>query len=291
MPHIETPQEDFKRQDSIKKISPRVEPTNLSSSNRERKRKRKRSAGPICPPHCVDLTHLTCSSTDRKRQCFKNSTSPPLVALTGLSSSSNTERKRSHPLPTEGISNASIPAPQPCPHPSPSLPIPLQLASPTSRSCCWIAVLGQCSATGLQLPPSAETLEGKQHELPMEVALLHIVGRGSPAPKGIVHLLDWYRLPEEVLLVVEHAFDLFDYLLNRGVPLEEDQAKAPPSTLLDIYIEWFTENELHGEPSTMWQLGLIMYEMLHYDRPFHSPGEIVEKRLILQKELSIRTQA
>ncbi|KAJ8364704.1 hypothetical protein SKAU_G00135350 [Synaphobranchus kaupii] len=48
-----------------------------------------------------------------------------------------------------------------------------------------------------------KTLEGRQQEIPLEVALLHIVGSRNPAPKGIVRLLDWFKLPKEVLLVLE----------------------------------------------------------------------------------------
>lgn len=71
------------------------------------------------------------------------------------------------------------------------------------------------------------------------MALLLIVGSGSPAPKGIVRLLDWCNLPHEVLLVLERPVpceDLFDYVANRSVRLEEEEAKVTTAQTVHLSI-------------------------------------------------------
>ncbi|KAG9350182.1 hypothetical protein JZ751_026535, partial [Albula glossodonta] len=330
---------------------------NFSSASKCRKRKP--VAESVYPPQHVDCTSVSPSGLGNKRQCLGNSEGPSVVDLTGLSSSS--ERKRRVPLPYEVISISSTSSRST----SSSFHQQEQLKG-HSAGADGHTILDQRKAfeekyfeeqrlgeggfgtvwAGYTKEGLQPTLDGELQQLPLEVALLKLVGKGNPPPMGIAHLLDWFKLPEEVLLVLERPVpseDLFDYLAKRS-PLEEKDAKVIMKQLLEaaqvihnrgvvhrdlkpenvliqpdlmqvhlidfgcgailqerpftnfcgtsIYTapEWFTERKLHGEPSTVWQLGLILYDMLHFERAFNSSKEVIQKKLMLRNKLSAGLQ-
>ena len=79
-------------------------------------------------------------------------------------------------------------------------------------------------------------MNGEQRELPLEVVLLAMAGEAKAAPGETqpfaVALLDWYELPEELMIVMERpvpSMDLMDYIQARGGSLQEQEAKVRDS--------------------------------------------------------------
>ncbi|XP_036388691.1 serine/threonine-protein kinase pim-2-like [Megalops cyprinoides] len=348
-----------------KRSPPCVDLPGPSSARADRKRKNSKESS--CTS-VIDLTGLSSSSAGGKRRVLSKSKSPPSVV--DLTNCSSADTEANHPATSEDSSSYSFPtAPI-----SITSPEPISISSSSSGSFSRIQeLLMQCSTetsfssgptvscqrtafqekyveehclgsggfgsvwAGYQREGLLPTLDEKVQILPQEVAFLKIVGGGNPGPSGIVRLLDWYKLPEEVLLVLERpvpAKDLMKYLLDRGMRLEEAEAKVimrqlvmaieeihrrgvvhrdlkpeniliqsgsghPRLHLIDfgcsstvrerpftnfrgtsLYTapEWFVKNKMHAESSTVWQLGVIMYQMLCFAQPFSSPMDIVYKK-------------
>ncbi|XP_061086409.1 serine/threonine-protein kinase pim-1-like [Conger conger] len=305
----------------------------------------------------IDLTNVSSSSSEKKRKCLKN---PSIVDLTGLSSCGS-EWKKSQYLSFGKISVSPSSSGQSstssllqdllsdCPSGA-SSGIDYKVFEAKYREEHLLGYGGFGSVwAGYRKGDLLPTLGGRQQEVPLEVAILNIVGSGNPAPKGIVCLLDWCNLPTEVLLVLERpqpCEDLFDYISKGRVHLEEEEAKVimrqlleavqlihnrgvvhrdlkPENVLIEsgsgylhahlidfgcanlmeqspfthfrgtaLYTapEWFTENKLDGVSSTVWQLGMILYEMLHLERPFSNIKQIIENPLMLRHGLSAECQ-
>lgn len=72
-------------------------------------------------------------------------------------------------------------------------------------------------------------LNGRRCNVPLEVALMAKVNARAKGPSGVVSLLDWYDLPEELILVLERpvpCLDLIDYLRSCTRSVQEQKAKV-----------------------------------------------------------------
>ncbi|KAG7465687.1 hypothetical protein MATL_G00156140 [Megalops atlanticus] len=50
--------------------------------------------------------------------------------------------------------------------------------------------------------------------------------------------------------------------------------------------EWYQKHEFYAEPSTVWQLGVVLHQMVTGERPFNGEEEIVHKKLDLWRFVS-----
>lgn len=77
--------------------------------------------------------------------------------------------------------------------------------------------------------PCPKLLNGRRCSVPLEVALMAKVNATAKGPSGVVSLLDWYDLPEELILVLERpvpCLDLIDYLHSCTSSVQEHKAKV-----------------------------------------------------------------
>lgn len=69
-------------------------------------------------------------------------------------------------------------------------------------------------------------------KMPSEVAILLLLEadrNGSEASSAPITLLDWYELEQEIILVMERpvsSIDLFQYVINSGSSISEQEAKV-----------------------------------------------------------------
>ncbi|XP_076012172.1 serine/threonine-protein kinase pim-2-like [Genypterus blacodes] len=188
--------------------------------------------------------------------------------------------------------------------------------------------------------------DGMEYNLPLEVALLSMVGPGCDpiGSSAAVALIDCFELEQELILIMERpvpCVDLHDYIVSsRSKSLQEDEAKVLMKQLLDAFIEihhkgvfhrdikpenilvhtgsdgprirvidfgcgtllepgstdlagtpdylppeYFLYQDYEAGPVTVWQLGVVLYEMLHGAFPFGNNTEIVYKRPKISKRL------
>ncbi|XP_036000490.1 serine/threonine-protein kinase pim-3-like [Fundulus heteroclitus] len=117
--------------------------------------------------------------------------------------------------------------------------------------------------------------------VPLEVVLMQRSG-GGPESVGkfaAVTLLDWYCVDQKLVLVMERpqtSLDLAAYVHLRGGRLQEDEARVLMNQLVDASMEmhskgtlpyappeWFRYEKYKPVPTTVWQLGVMLYCMLH----------------------------
>ncbi|XP_034025422.1 serine/threonine-protein kinase pim-2-like [Thalassophryne amazonica] len=146
---------------------------------------------------------------------------------------------------------------------------------------------------------------GQRENLPLEVFLIQKAAGGNHCggSAAAISLLDWYIKEEELILILERpspCSDLFDYVKSKGGFLEEKEAKvglSEPFGWVDmVHVlphgvtllctgpyappEVFWKNKYRACPTTVWQLGVLMYGLLEGNQLF-----LIEK--FLQKNLNM----
>ncbi|KAI4905740.1 hypothetical protein NFI96_012691, partial [Prochilodus magdalenae] len=97
-------------------------------------------------------------------------------------------------------------------------------------------------------------VDGARQQLPLEVALLKRAGEGEAVTGGTpgapVALLDWYMLPDELVMVMERpvpCMDLTDYIEFKGGSLPEEEAKEILRQLVESMISIHSKGILHRD--------------------------------------------
>ncbi|KAI4905741.1 hypothetical protein NFI96_012692, partial [Prochilodus magdalenae] len=97
-------------------------------------------------------------------------------------------------------------------------------------------------------------VNGEQRELPLEVVLLAMAGEAKAATRQTqpfaVALLDWYELPQELVIVMERpvpSMDLMNYIEARGGSLQEQEAKVILRQLVEAKISLLSKGVLHRD--------------------------------------------
>ncbi|XP_068191536.1 serine/threonine-protein kinase pim-2-like [Antennarius striatus] len=187
-------------------------------------------------------------------------------------------------------------------------------------------------------------VDAKQRSVPLEVALM-LKLRSEGGTRGVVALLDWYDLKNQLVLVLErplHCMDLLEYMERLTSPLEECEAKIlgkqlvdsineihskgvfhrdiKPDNILhetgpdgpdiriidfgcgtfltkeiytssqgtDLYIcpEFYRCGKYRAEPTSVWQIGVVMFMLLHLKMPFDNTIEILYDNACINDDLS-----
>uniref|UniRef100_A0A3P9BMQ8 Serine/threonine-protein kinase 1 n=1 Tax=Maylandia zebra TaxID=106582 RepID=A0A3P9BMQ8_9CICH len=162
---------------------------------------------------------------------------------------------------------------------------------------------------------------GKSTDVPLEVALLIQVGAGPHDTESSITplLLDWFDLEDELIMVFEkpeNCMDLDNYLKTTDKPLEcpgvfhrdikphniliETSSEEPRVRYIDfgcgvtftpgqrIYNspEWFMYGFCSAEYTTAWQLGVVMYQLLHNKLPFDCDYKIINQNPPILADIS-----
>ncbi|XP_064256916.1 serine/threonine-protein kinase pim-1-like [Passer domesticus] len=140
---------------------------------------------------------------------------------------------------------------------------------------------------------------------PLEVVLQDKVSTGFP---GVIQLLEWLELPSDILMVLERCGVLHRDIKpeNILVDLATGQAK-----LIDFgcgtYLqetaythfagtpsysppEWTRFGWYHGEPATIWSLGILLHQMVCGKMPFRRGWNFSWGQLSLPQRLSPECQ-
>ncbi|KAF7662398.1 hypothetical protein LDENG_00237140 [Lucifuga dentata] len=144
----------------------------------------------------------------------------------------------------------------------------------------------------------AVTVRGETVDVPLEVLLLALMA----SSRGTVQLLDWFDLDEEVIIILEQpvpCIDLLNFLENANGRLQEDMAKEIMKQLLDAAAEtlsagtpdyfspeMFKDSSYTAGPTTVWQLGVVLYALLHGRLPFGTRKKTLYKMPKIRKQLS-----
>uniref|UniRef100_A0A3B5KRV9 non-specific serine/threonine protein kinase n=1 Tax=Xiphophorus couchianus TaxID=32473 RepID=A0A3B5KRV9_9TELE len=157
-------------------------------------------------------------------------------------------------------------------------------------------------------------------EVAIMLKLKNLTGSSS-GQLATVSLLDWYELEEELLIVMERptpSQDLNDYLDENGGCLNEEDAKVIlkqlveaaiqlqdanifhrdiklenvliersseglQAYLIDFGLKYRTQKKYFAGPTTVWQLGVVLFEILH-DTNFDT-NKFLKKKLKISKRL------
>ncbi|KAF3703760.1 Serine/threonine-protein kinase pim-2 [Channa argus] len=94
-------------------------------------------------------------------------------------------------------------------------------------------------------------LNGVMCQVPIEVLLLlKVAGPESVGRTGVVSILDWYDLEQEVLVIMERpvpSVDLLNYLDINDGPLKEDMAKTIMRQLVEAAIQIHSKGVFHRD--------------------------------------------
>ncbi|KAF7648597.1 hypothetical protein LDENG_00154260, partial [Lucifuga dentata] len=184
------------------------------------------------------------------------------------------------------------------------------------------------------------TVRGETVDVPLEVLLLGLMA----SSRGMVQLLDWFDLDEEVIIILERpvpCINLLNFLENASGRLQEDLAKEIMKQLLDAAAETLSAGIFHRDiklenillhtdsdvprvklidfgcgtladepatdlagtpdyfspemfkdssyaagPTTVWQLGVVLYALLHGRLPFGTRRKTLYKTPKISKQLS-----
>ncbi|KAG7283306.1 hypothetical protein CRUP_005048 [Coryphaenoides rupestris] len=127
-------------------------------------------------------------------------------------------------------------------------------------------------------------LSGQLITIPLEVALMlqAVDATAAKHPGAVVGLLDWFQLDQNLVLILERpvpCIDLFTYAARKGGALKEQSAKVcGGGTRLYIPPEWFLRRSYLAEPLTVWQVGVLLYELLAGQYAFQTTDEIVKDK-------------
>uniref|UniRef100_A0A673MPN8 non-specific serine/threonine protein kinase n=1 Tax=Sinocyclocheilus rhinocerous TaxID=307959 RepID=A0A673MPN8_9TELE len=107
--------------------------------------------------------------------------------------------------------------------------------------------------------------DGYSEPLPLEVALQILANKG-PRVQEIIQLLDWQVEPDYYFMVLERpmpCLSLYEYLKCYKGTMEEDVARVIMHQAIFTYCppEYYMTGKYHGEPATVWSLGILMFVM------------------------------
>ncbi|KAK9528865.1 hypothetical protein VZT92_013001 [Zoarces viviparus] len=98
--------------------------------------------------------------------------------------------------------------------------------------------------------PNDKILSKHVNGISMEVIVMLKLAAKSEGTSAPVSLLDWYKLKQELILVLERpipAEDLLDHINTNGGPLDEEEAKVILKQLIDAAIDLEDKHIFHRD--------------------------------------------